>query len=230
MLPSCPGKGRSDPARNPKRRRIGLRAIVVLAATCVLGLLGGAARADTAAPKTPEVVVKRSSPTSLLLTWTAVDRASGYDVFVGTVRVQRTTEPIAELRNLVCNTRYVLHVTAFDRVGRRSMPSITGAKTDGCSAESPGTPGSPNPPSPPGSPPSPPLQPPTAGSLLVAPNGSDRSSCALSAPCATFNRAYHQASPGQAVYVAAGSYPKQTIGLDAAKTAAAADVVFLPAA
>jgi len=66
--------------------------------------------------------------------------------------------------------------------------------------------------------------------LLVAPNGSDKNSCATAAPCATFDRAYHQASPGQAVLVAAGSYAKQTITVDAHKAGATADVVFQPAA
>jgi hypothetical protein len=64
---------------------------------------------------------------------------------------------------------------------------------------------------------------------MVALNGSDQNPCTTSAPCATFDRAYRQASPGQAVFVAGGSYPKQRINVDTRKNGAGADVVFLPA-
>jgi hypothetical protein len=66
--------------------------------------------------------------------------------------------------------------------------------------------------------------------LAVTLTGSDKNSCSLAAPCATFNRAYAQAAPGQVVQVGAGSYPAQTINVDAKKLSATADVVFQPAA
>jgi hypothetical protein len=210
---------------------------LALAVFLTFGVLNAAAETPSA-PKSPVVVVKQTSATSLLLTWSAVDRASGYDVYLGTVRVSRTTLTKADLQKLACNTRYVVHVTAFDGAGRRSTPSLTNAKTDACDGGSSGPGGEqpPSQPSPGGSPP--PVQPPgpagppppPGSSLMVATNGSDKNSCAAASPCATFNRAYHQAAPGQAVYVGAGSYPKQTIGVDKNKAGANADVVFLPAA
>lgn len=62
--------------------------------------------------------------------------------------------------------------------------------------------------------------------LYVAPNGSDSAVCAVSAPCLTFDRAYHRALPGQVVQVMAGTYPAQTMTYDASKAAATANVVF----
>jgi endonuclease YncB( thermonuclease family) len=47
--------------------------------------------------------------------------------------------------------------------------------------------------------------------LHVSPSGSDGGSCAASAPCRTFDRAYRAASPGDVVEVAGGSYGNETI-------------------
>lgn len=52
----------------------------------------------------------------------------------------------------------------------------------------------------------------------VSPVGSDRARCTLSAPCASFRRAYAVASPGDVVEVAAGTYGPQTIDADASKS------------
>jgi hypothetical protein len=65
--------------------------------------------------------------------------------------------------------------------------------------------------------------------LSVAPTGSDTNPCTTAAPCASFDRAYRVAQPGQIVEVAAGAYPDQRIGFDASKTSPT-DVVFRPAA
>jgi hypothetical protein len=65
-----------------------------------------------------------------------------------------------------------------------------------------------------------------AGSVFVAPAGSDSNPCTQAAPCLSFDRAYHVARPGQVVTVAAGSYASQTITADRAKSAPA--VVFKP--
>jgi hypothetical protein len=51
-----------------------------------------------------------------------------------------------------------------------------------------------------------------------------------SAPCRSFDRAYHSALPGQVVQVAGGSYPAQTLLYDAPKEGATQNVVFQPAA
>jgi hypothetical protein len=68
-------------------------------------------------------------------------------------------------------------------------------------------------------------RPAAADVLFVAPNGSDAAACTQQAPCATFDRAYHRASPGQVVQVLGGTYPPQTVTADPAKDAATADVI-----
>jgi hypothetical protein len=50
-----------------------------------------------------------------------------------------------------------------------------------------------------------------ATNLVVSADGSDTSSCSRSAPCASFNRAYQLARPGQIVDVLAGDYREQTM-------------------
>jgi hypothetical protein len=64
--------------------------------------------------------------------------------------------------------------------------------------------------------------------LHVSPSGSDEGRCTQSAPCASFDRAYRVAKPGQVVVVASGKYPSQTILPDDTKTSPN-DVVFQPA-
>ena len=51
----------------------------------------------------------------------------------------------------------------------------------------------------------------SAADLYVSPTGSDAGKCSASAPCLTFDRAYHLAQLGQTVEVAAGTYGAQTI-------------------
>jgi hypothetical protein len=68
----------------------------------------------------------------------------------------------------------------------------------------------------------------SAADLYVSPSGSDGASCAPSAPCASVNRAYRAAKPGQVVEVAAGSYGSQSITYDGSK-AAGPNVVIQPA-
>lgn len=48
-------------------------------------------------------------------------------------------------------------------------------------------------------------------SLFVSPSGSDGNSCSQSSPCASMNRAYQVAQPGQTVSVASGTYSSQVI-------------------
>ena len=66
--------------------------------------------------------------------------------------------------------------------------------------------------------------------LFVAPNGSDSNNClSSSAPCLTFDHAYHLAQPGQTVLMAAGVYGPQSITVDASKNCGVgANVVFMP--
>jgi hypothetical protein len=66
-------------------------------------------------------------------------------------------------------------------------------------------------------------------SVFVAPGGSDDASCRKRAEaCASLNRAYHAAKPGEVVEVAAGTYPDQQIVADRRKRSSR-DVVFRPA-
>lgn len=64
--------------------------------------------------------------------------------------------------------------------------------------------------------------------LYVAPAGSDAAPCTSAAPCASLDRAYRLAAPGQVVELAAGAYPAQRLRRDEAKTAGE-EVVFQPA-
>jgi hypothetical protein len=69
---------------------------------------------------------------------------------------------------------------------------------------------------------------PAAATLHIAPGGSDASGCTAVAPCATFNRAYHAARPGDVVEVGAGTYGNQRLTFDPAKRSSRR-VVFKPA-
>lgn len=63
----------------------------------------------------------------------------------------------------------------------------------------------------------------------MSPSGSDHGNCTAAQPCATLDRAYHVAAPGQVVQLASGNYGSQTINADSTKTGSAR-VVFRPAA
>jgi hypothetical protein len=65
--------------------------------------------------------------------------------------------------------------------------------------------------------------------LYVSPTGVDGRGCTASAPCASFDAAYHAASPGQLVLIGGGAYGEQTISVDATKTSPT-KVIFEPAA
>jgi hypothetical protein len=67
-----------------------------------------------------------------------------------------------------------------------------------------------------------------AAQIFLATTGSDSNPCTKAAPCASFQRAYRAARPGQTVEVASGVYPSQTLGADPNKRSAA-DVTFRPA-
>jgi hypothetical protein len=56
-----------------------------------------------------------------------------------------------------------------------------------------------------------------ASPLYVSATGSDSGPCTRAAPCASFDRAYHAARPGQTVLVAGGTYPGQDLSADPAK-------------
>jgi hypothetical protein len=68
-----------------------------------------------------------------------------------------------------------------------------------------------------------------APSLFLSPSGSDGGRCTASAPCRSFDRAYHLAQPGQVVELAAGDYGGQSLSYDPTKVNAGKYVVFRPA-
>ncbi|MDX6631805.1 MAG: hypothetical protein QOH00_4051, partial [Gaiellales bacterium] len=81
----------------------------------------------------------------------------------------------------------------------------------------------------PTSPTPPPEPPPIVPSVFVATGGSDGAPCTRARPCASFDRAYRVARPGEGVEVAGGTYAPQTVDVDPSKVSATSDVVFLPA-
>lgn len=64
--------------------------------------------------------------------------------------------------------------------------------------------------------------------VFLAGDGDDAAPCTREAPCATFDRAYRAARPGELVEVAEGRYPEQVLTRDEARDAAE-DVTFQPA-
>jgi len=56
-----------------------------------------------------------------------------------------------------------------------------------------------------------PPPPPSGAQLFVSSAGSDSNQCTQASPCASFNRAYQLARPGDTVEVAAGTYAVQTV-------------------
>jgi len=67
---------------------------------------------------------------------------------------------------------------------------------------------------------------PKRAALYLSPNGSDGGPCTRSAPCRTFDRAYHRARPGQVVQLAGGTYPAgQEMTYDPSKRSSK-DVIF----
>jgi chitodextrinase len=158
---------------------------------------------DLEPPTTPSgLVVSNATASTLNVAWQQSRDdvgVAGYDVYVADKRVLTTTKLLTTLSGLACNTSINVGVEAFDAAGNRSARIAVQSKTAAC-----GT---------------------TSGSLYLAPNGSDSSSCTLAAPCASLNRAYQLAAPGAVVSVAAGSYPAQTIARDPSKTSSS-EVVF----
>jgi hypothetical protein len=237
-------------AAAPYRRRRRLLFAGFVAALCLVGAAASSAAADTTPPSSPTGVSVTFIGQQLQVKWTAsTDNVgvTGYKVMVFTYTwtTTATSYTAADVSKLQCGSAYLLSVVALDAAGNQSIPARLFAYTPACSsapAPSPtpppsdGQPPAPSPapspsPSPTPTPPAPAPAPPagSTGSLAVAPNGSNLNSCTTSAPCLTFDRAYHVAAPGQTVFVAAGSYPAQKINPDSTKRSATADVVFMPA-
>jgi hypothetical protein len=170
---------------------------------------GFAPAPDTQAPTAPTGLAKTGgTATSINVGWNAgTDNVgvTGYGTYRNGTAVASTTGTTTSYTGLTCGTAYTLAVDAVDAAGNRSAKASITASTSAC----------------------PP--PPTSGaSVFVAPGGSDANPCTQASPCATFNRAYQVAQPGQVVQLAAGTYANQMLTADASKTSTA-DVVFQPA-
>ena len=232
------------------RRLHWLHALVATIAVAIIGGLAGSARAEgtDASPPTVPTNIRVSGVAATLIgfLWNkSTDNVAvtGYDVSLNGVKVAPTTFNYTAFFSLKCSTMYTITVKAFDAAGNRSLPASGSGTTSACAGVSPEQPApsptptptpSPTPtptptPSPTPSPtPLPAPAPPASGNLSVTTSGSDANSCTQAAPCATFDRAYHRAAPGQFVLVGGGSYPNQPIRVDATKAGANADVVFQP--
>ena len=124
--------------------------------------------------------------------------AAAYRVYLNGRAVALTRRRSIVLGHLACGTPYVVAVRAVGAGGVLSPPALARVRTAKCSR--------------------------THADLFVAPAGSDANPCTRSAPCATFDRAYHAAKPGETIEVEAGRYPAQTI-TRAPASAAGPDVV-----
>ena len=148
------------------------------------------------------LTIVAAEKTSLTIRWQAVRHALKYEVYRSGRRLMSVKRPSATLRRLACGTGYVIRVDAVDRAGRRSPKAAIASAT-----RKPAR-----------------IPPPT---WFVSAAGSDSSRCSRSAPCRSFNRAYHSARPGDVVQVEGGTYSQQDITADSSKSSSA-DVVFVP--
>ncbi|MGD9570366.1 MAG: Ig-like domain-containing protein [Thermoleophilia bacterium] len=207
---------------------------------------------DKTAPAAPSGLrVVSASTAGIDVAWSAATDPSGiagYRVFLDGVAAGDVTTTGRSFTGLACGSAHTVAVDAVDGAGNRSARASITASTAACPAPPPPpsvvlppaplpeppppVPPAPEPPAPEPPAPVPPTpEPPPAGvaSVFVAPGGSDAAACTAGAPCASLDRAYRVADPGDVVQVAAGSYGSQTIALDATKTSSA-DVVIRPAA
>jgi hypothetical protein len=241
-------------AAAPRRRRFRLLASLVSSAILASALVASARAegVDTTPPTTPtNLQMSGVNATQIGFVWNkSTDNVgvTGYETWLNGVKQSTTTLNFSAFFSLQCGQTYTIGVIAYDAAGNKSLPATMTAKTNACAGmpvptpppapapTPPPTPGptpppppAPTPPPGPTPPPSPaPTPPPATGSVYISTTGSDKNSCSPAAPCASFDRGYHAARPGQFVLVAGGSYPAQAIKPDPTKTNASADVVFQP--
>jgi len=152
--------------------------------------------------------------TSISLSWRTVSgKQVRYDLSLDGALLGTTVSASHRLTGLSCGTRYLVGVRARDKIGNLSLWATLVAFTSACA----GGPAAPKEPAA------------HDGAVIyVSPAGSDESPCTQTAPCASFDRAYRAARPGQVVEIAEGAYPGQTIKADPSKTSPE-DVIFRPA-
>ena len=160
---------------------------------------GGSSAGDDRAPTAPSWLTVIPTPTALDLAWgSSTDNAgvASYRYLLDGVLAGTTTVRSARIAGLLCGTTHAVSVVAVDAAGNASSPRTSVAATAAC--------------------------PPVPASVFVAPGGNDSRPCTnAAAPCATFDRAYRMAEPGEVVELAAGSYPGQRMTADASKSGAA---------
>ena len=165
-----------------------------------------AACSDAQPPSQPANLAKTAATaTSISVSWSAsTDNVgvSGYTLSKNGVAAGTATNTNASFSGLSCGTSYSLAVDAYDAAGNHSAKTSLTASTSAC--------------------------PSVGASVFMSSSGSDANPCTQARPCKSFDRAYHVATPGATVEVAAGSYGGETINPDSSK-ASGPDVVFRPA-
>ena len=173
---------------------------------------------DTLAPSVPGgMAFGATTQTSIALAWNAsTDNVgvAGYRVYRDGQSVGTTTNRSYTFSGLTCGTTYSLGIEAYDVAGNvSSRAQATGsASTAACDPDP-----DPDPDPEPGE-----------ATRFVSTSGSDSGTCTQAAPCASFDRAYRVAGPGEVVQVAAGTYAHQRFVAVAGKTSP--NIVFRPAA
>jgi chitodextrinase len=159
---------------------------------------------DTTPPSAPGGFASTgSSQSSISTSWSAsTDNVgvAGYDLYVNGNSVGTTGGTSYTFSGLACGTSYTLAVDAFDAAGNRSAKTQLTAATGACSA--------------------------SGANWYLSPTGSDLNPCTQQQPCASIQRAYNLASPGQVVELAGGSYPGQSVS---GSRSSGPSVIFRPA-
>lgn len=190
-------------------------ATVVVVAAAVLASAASAAgpkpKEQDKPPKAPVALTAAVSGDQVTLAWKARQddkdgsaAVAGYGVYEDGSPVAQTSGTSYVVRGVPCGSSHEFGVDAFDSLGRHSDRTTVKVSTDACQ---------------------------TGGlTVYVAPNGMDGGVCTQTAPCASFDYAYHVAAAGATIELAGGTYPAQTIAADLTKLDAPNNVVFQPAA
>ena len=159
-------------------------------------------------PKAPVALKAAVSAGSVTLSWKGEhDKHAavvGYGVYEDGAPIAQTVDTSYTANGVPCGTRHEFGVDAVDAHENHSDRATVTVTMPAC--ESGGL------------------------TVYVAPNGLDGGVCTKTAPCGSFDYAYHLASPGATIEIAGGTYPAQTVNLDLTKLDAPSDVVFQPAA
>ena len=177
----------------------------------MLGRLERQAARDRTPPRKPRGPAAAAlDGSSASVSWQALRRVAGYGVYRDGAYQGRSRRAKVRFDRLTC-AGHLVEIDAIDRRGNRSAKGFVNASPSGCDSGSPGDRAIPEPP-------------PT---VFVSPTGSDEGSCTRAAPCATFDRGYREAGPGEVVEVAGGRYPAQTFTSDG--RTAGPNAIFRPA-